>query len=370
MLKFLNLLFGNLMKAWSWILLIILVLLIKFASTQPLWVEANYSAGIYPVISKIQRSVFGWMPFSIGDLFYAFLVIIILVKTWQLIRVLARKQFNKDYLLSGLKQVIFFFLFVYVLFYGLWGLNYSRMGIANQLGLEVREFSQQTLDSLIMTLQAKLNYYARRVDTSKRDSTHKRQLLFRKGEEAYLAAAQKYSFLHYSPKSIKPSLYSLIGHIIGFTGYYNPFSGEAQINTDVPKFLHPFIITHEIGHQLGYAKENEANFTAFLACRTVNDNDLCYSIYYEMYFYAVREMFRFDINQAICYREALDTIVKKDYREWVSYLTRKKNFIEPLMSRFYDSYLKANNQPLGKETYNQVVAWLIAYSKKFGKEAL
>jgi hypothetical protein len=27
----------------------------------------------------------------------------------------------------------------------------------------------------------------------------------------------------------------------------------------------------------------------------------------------------------------------------------------------YGHYLKANNQPAGKETYNEVVAWLIAY---------
>lgn len=370
MLKFLNSLFGILMKSWSWVLLVITALLIKIASTQPLWVEANYSTGIYPVISKFQRSIFGWMPFSVGDLFYTFLLIVIIVKTWQLLKIIFRKKFTRQYLLIGLKQVIFFFLFIYVLFYGLWGLNYSRMGIANQLGLEVKEYTRPELDTLILALQNKLNFYARKTDTASRDSTHRKQLLFRKGEEAYLAASRQYSFLLYSPKSIKPSLYGFIGHIMGFTGYCNPFSGEAQINTNIPRFLHPFVVTHEIGHQLGYAKENEANFTAFIACRASGDADLLYSMYFDMYFYAVREMFRFDLEQAVRYREKLDTLVKIDYREWRNYLLRKKNFVEPLMSKFYDSYLKANNQPLGKETYNQVVAWLIAYYKRFGLESI
>jgi hypothetical protein len=38
--------------------------------------------------------------------------------------------------------------------------------------------------------------------------------------------------------------------------------------------------------------------------------------------------------------------------------------------RFYDGFLKMNNQPKGKETYNEVVAWLIAYMKRYGEEAI
>ncbi|TAL42963.1 MAG: DUF3810 family protein, partial [Chitinophagaceae bacterium] len=121
-------LFGKIMKTSSWVLLIIMVLVIKFASTQPLWVEENYSANIYPTISKIQRSIFGWIPFSVGDLIYAFLVLIVLIKTFVLIRTIYKKQFTRQYLLSGLKQIIFFFLLIYVLFYSFWGLNYSRLG--------------------------------------------------------------------------------------------------------------------------------------------------------------------------------------------------------------------------------------------------
>ncbi len=56
-----------------------------------------------------------------------------------------------------------------------------------------------------------------------------------------------------------------LGNYLGFTGYYNPFTGEAQVNTTVPQFLLPNIALHEMGHQIGYAKEDEANFSAYLA---------------------------------------------------------------------------------------------------------
>jgi len=41
-------------------------------------VERNYSLGIYPWIAKVQRVLFGWVSFSVGDLFYAFLILVIL----------------------------------------------------------------------------------------------------------------------------------------------------------------------------------------------------------------------------------------------------------------------------------------------------
>ena len=168
------------MKAWSWILLITTVILIKIASTQSLWIEENYSNGIYRYISKFQRSIFGWIPFSIGDLFYAFLVLVIIFKTVQFIKYIFKKKVNRLYLLSGLKQVIFFFLFVYLFFYGLWGLNYNRKGISYQLNLEMKKYSLQEIDTLTDLLQQRLNFYADTIDLKQRDSFNKRRSFLKK----------------------------------------------------------------------------------------------------------------------------------------------------------------------------------------------
>jgi hypothetical protein len=358
------------MKAWSWGLLMIMVILIKFASTQPLWVEANYSTNIYPVISKIQRGVFGWIPFSMGDLFYAFLTLVIIFKTAQLIKTVYRKNFNRQYLLTGLKQLIFFFLFVYVFFYGLWALNYSRQGITYQLSLEIKPVSVQEIDTLTNLLQQRLNSYAETVNEKQRDTFNRKKVLFEKATEAYLYLANQYPQISYNPQSLKPSLFSYLGNIFGFQGYYNPFSGEGQVNTTIPRSLEPFITTHEIAHQLGYAKENEANFVGFLACRSYPSDIFRYSMYFDMYNYAFAELYRKDSLTAIKYRESLHPQAKKDYKELRDYFERNKNPIEPVIMWLYGNYLQANNQPEGKRTYNQVVACLIAYYKKFGKEAL
>jgi hypothetical protein len=249
-------------------------------------------------------------------------------------------------------------------------LNYNRLGIAAQLKLNVEPYTVQDLDSLNFILQQRLNTYASSVDSVKRNTLNHNRILFDEGITAYKRIQSSMPFLAYPYPSIKPSMFSGIGHYFGFTGYYNPFTGEGQIKTSVPFFLKPFIVTHEIGHQLGYAKENEANFVAFFACRSSTNPEFRYSLYFEIYQYAIRELYRRDSVKAKMYREQLHPRVKKDIKELMNYLIRSKNPVEPWITNFYDEYLKLNNQPKGKLTYDEVVAWLIAYQKKFGLQSI
>lgn len=370
MQQLLSRLFGRLMKSWSWVVLIVLTILIKWASLYPEWIENNYTYGLYPVISTVQRYIFGWLPFSVGDLFYAFLLLVIIYRTVQFFKLLFKKRLTRHYFIGALQQAIFFFLFVYAFFNLLWGLNYNRQGISYQLGIEVKQYSLADLDTLTGTLQNRLNEYAAQVTKAQRDLFNKKKALFMEGTDAYRAASKQYPFLGYSPASVKPSLFSYAGNVLGFQGYYNPFSGEAQVNTTIPRFLEPFVTTHEIAHQLGYGKENEANFVAFLACRNYPSPVLKYSMYFDLYNYAIGEVFRRDTVMGKAFQQNIHPQVKIDLLELRSFFKKYKNPIEPVVTWFYGHYLKANNQPGGKQTYNEVVAWLIAYYKKFGVSAL
>jgi hypothetical protein len=358
------------MKSWSWVLLIVFTILIKWASWYPEWIERNYTYGIYPYLVSVQRRLFGWIPFSIGDLFYGFLVLVILLRTFRFFKVLFQKKLNRSYLGAALQQAIFLMLFVYVFFNLLWGLNYNRQGISAQLGLDVKKYSLSDLDTLTTALQQKLNHYAVFASQRDRDSFNKKKNLFREGYRVYQDAAKVYPYLHYSPLSVKPSLFSYLGNYLGFQGYYNPFSGEAQVNTTIPRFLEPFVTCHEIAHQLGYGKENEANFVAFLACRNYNSPAFQYSLYFDLYNYAANEVYRRDTAVASAFFRSLHPQVVSDIRDLQKFYRRYKNPIEPIITWSYGHFLKANNQPAGKQTYNEVVAWLIAYYKKFGMQAL
>ena len=191
--------------------------------------------------------------------------------------------------------------------------------------------------------------------------------LFLRTEAAYKNLSRSYPFLKYEPASIKPSLWGWLGNYTSFTGYYNPFTGEAQLNTTVPEFLRPYIICHEVAHQLGYAKEMEANFVGYLAAGASTDTLFHYSVYIDLLQYASRNLFLVDSVSAKLYRKELDTAVKNDYRTWYNFNKKHENPAEPVIRWIYGKYLEQNSQPQGLLSYDEVTAFIIAYYKKFGR---
>ena len=344
-------------------------LLLKLFSLHKTWVESSYTYGAYPIISKILRLLAGWLPFSLGDVLYFIAGLGIIRFIWRSVKAFRFYGFNKS-IGSILYKIACTFLIVYLFFNVLWGLNYDRQGIAHQLHLNVRPYTLSDVVQLTKTVQARLNIVAAQVDTVTRSELNTNSKLFQKAISVYDTATISFPYLQYKTPSIKASLYSSVGQYFGFTGYYNPFSGEAQLKTSIPVFLKPFVTAHEMAHQLGYAKENEANFVAFLSSKQSHDPQFLYSLYYELYAYAVREVYSRDTTLAIGFKKSLHPQVLRDNEILIAYFIRTKNPIEPIISRFYDQYLKWNNQKNGVETYNEVVALLIAYGKKFGWQAI
>ncbi|MCU0322670.1 MAG: DUF3810 domain-containing protein, partial [Chitinophagaceae bacterium] len=187
--------------------------------------------------------------------------------------------------------------------------------------------------------------------------------IFQESAQLFQSIDTVYPFLKYSTPSIKKSLFSSISHYIGFTGYYNPFSGEAQLSTQVPRIIVPYVTCHEIAHQLGYASEDEANFVGYLACSKSSNVYFQYSVYLDLYKYASFELFLLDMNERNGWQ--LDSLVRKDLRDIRSFFNQQQNDVSPIMNQIYAQYLKANQQTKGLASYNDVVGLLIAYKKKF-----
>lgn len=350
--------------------LIAFAVAIKIFSFFPAAVEEYYTYGFYPIISEVQRFLLGWMPFSVGDIFYGWISVYLIIQLLKFFKNIRRVSFNKDRAKGFLKMTVLMALIVFVAFYGLWGLNYSRVGIAGQMGLKEEKFSVQDLDTLVNVLHSSLNVKAAELKPAMRDSFRRHKNLFTGAEKAFEAAEKKYPFLKYRMPAIKPSIFSYLGNYLGFQGYYNPFSAEAQVNTTIPQSVEPFVATHEIAHQLGYAKESEANFAGFLACREHPSVVYTYSVYFDMYHYAIRELYYKDSLKAAVYDSTLHPQVIKDIQNYRAFYKKYRNPIEPIISWGYGYFLKANNQPKGRESYNDVVNWLIAYYKKYGKGAI
>jgi hypothetical protein len=357
-------------KKTAWYILCGLAVAIKIFSLFPMAVERYYAQGIYPVISGAQRILFGWIPFSIGDLLYAVAIIILGYRLYHLVRRVMRRKANWQYWKNTLALTVFVTLFVYVSFNFLWGLNYNRPGgVAWQLELKSGQYSATDLKAVMEVMVIRLNALDS-LAKIERPSLARKRTLFAGAFGAYENLAKETPLIKYSFRSVKPSLFSYLGNYLGYTGYYNPFTGEAQVNTTTPLFVQPFTTCHEIGHQLGYAKENEANFAGFLAARYSDNPAFRYSMYFDMYAYTRSYLFSMDSTAVRRMDAQLRPGIKADFKELREFVQNHRNPVEAVIDELYSEYLKANEQPSGKRSYSDVIGWLISYYSRYGKEAL
>ncbi len=348
------------------LVLVIIAVLVHIYSTDPPRVESQYANGIYQPITRFLRYLFGWLPFSLGDILYGAAVIWVIWKLVKGIRALFKKKVTRRSFSAGCLKALNILLIIYIFFNLLWGINYNRVGIAEQLNLKMEKYSLDDLKKINGLLVEKVNTSKRSLlNQSKTYPTYNQ--LFARVQKAYVNTEAVYPFLQYHPMSLKPSLWSWLGNYMGFTGYYNPFTGEAQVNTMVPKFLQPFTTCHEVAHQLGYAKEMEANFVGYLAAAGSGDTLLHYSVYLDLFMYSNRNLFRSDSVASREFGKQLIPEVKADLDEWRAFMRKHRNPVEPVFRWIYGIYLERNQQPEGVLSYDEVTGFLIAYYKKFGK---
>lgn len=351
------------------IILVLLVLAISLFETNSAWVEQYYYGGIYPKISFVQRFITGWLPFSIGDIIYILLGLFIAFSIYNFVKKVI-KDGNKIVVVKlGLLRATHFVLIIYIAFKFLWGLNYSRQGIVEQMDLQETTYCKEELVNLIEDLIFEANRCRKQIaDTSIPDISIKKT--FEDVQVAYKEISKQYNFLSINNFSVKPSMFSKTGNYLGYTGYYNPFTGEAQVRDDIPKILLPFIASHEVAHQLGYASEDEANFIAYLVAAKSSNIYLRYSMCLEMIDYTFRDLFfkyyeDFDVinfhSKRLLLESCFDPQVEKDRKTIRQFFKQSRKEISNISSKIYDKYLKVNNQKNGIASYDNVIGLVLKY---------
>ncbi|MFM2233068.1 MAG: hypothetical protein RJB31_1769 [Bacteroidota bacterium] len=334
--------------------LFIAVLLIIFAQ----WfmisdqrVEQWYAQGVYPYVSGLLQFSLGWIPFSVGDLLYCVVIVWAAYRIWRfasIVRAQGFKNWWKGYgqLLGHFLKFLTVFAWVWILFHMLWGFNYYRKSIPDQFGFVDERPSPQELHQFTQYLLNETNRYAIELKASPLDIS---------------AHGNCSTVINQHPKA---SLFGVIGNYMGYGGYYNPFTGEAQINAHMPAFMLPFIAVHEKAHQLGYAKESEANFMGYLAAMQSADSCLIYSANLEMFIYANNALSRSDSVAARNNFKALSPIAIKDLKNYRAFVKKYQGPIDEFTTWFYTKFLRLNNQPEGMYSYNRGMVYVMRYLNK------
>ena len=336
------------------------ILIINILAKNRTWVEQNYSEWLYPKISSTLRFFYGWIPFSVGDLLY---ITAIGFGLWWGFKNL--KQFLKTPIQSilNLLCVVSVLYFVFHLF---WGLNYYREPLYKNLKFETTSYSNEELVNLTKFLITKLNQSHLAITKSDTTSVivpYSNKDIYFLAKKGYKKLANTNSLFTYKYGRAKNSLISIFQSYNGTSGYLNPFTGEAHVNSMIPKTILPTTTTHEMAHQIGFAAENEANFIGFLAALNTEDLYFKYSAYRMATRYAIFELYKRD-------KEIFDTLYKTlnkgiliDFKSSSDFWNSYKNPFEPIVKKGYNAYLKSNNQVKGINSYNYVVDLLISHYK-------
>ncbi|MBF6656089.1 DUF3810 domain-containing protein [Flavobacterium columnare] len=333
-----------------------LVLLSVF-SKFPAIIEQYYSNGCYPIISKLNRIIFGWIPFSVGDLIYISLSIYLLY--W----------FYKNQKINWIEKVKHLFKILvigYFIFHLLWAYNYYRMPLYEKMNLRTDYRQEELLQftkRLIYTsnkLQFKLTHNVNK----KVISPYKTTQIFRLAPLGYADLKNTHPFFDYTNSSIKSSLFSYPLTYMGFGGYLNPFTNEAQVNDMPPSYNLPAIVCHEMAHQIGYSSESECNFIGFLACTHNKNLFFQYAGYTYALRYCLAHIASKDQKELKSILSTIHPGVLKNFQESETFWSVHESMINTGFEIFYDHFLKLNQQKEGMQSYSKFINLLINYEKK------
>ncbi|MES2809010.1 MAG: DUF3810 domain-containing protein [Bacteroidota bacterium] len=337
--------------------LAVVLFLLGIFQEHPAAIEKYYSQGFYVWVCRVLHPVLNIIPFSVGDVIYIAVVAYLIYVFFRLIYLLFKKQFSQS--LNLLLGTIAGVQAGMIIFYVFWGLNYFRPSAAQRLNL--RDTSYTVADMKAVTCIIIDSANATRARINHADTIQTNAAIYKTAINAInKISADSSNFRTYHPH-IKASLLTPLMNYLGTSGYYNPFTTEAQMNYQMPVFERPFVACHEMSHQMGYGPEDEANFAGFLAGIGSDDRLLRYSAYQMALDECMHALYRRDSLASKELKPFISKEVRADLRAQRAYWMKFSGKIGAMSGVLYDDYLKANNQPQGLRTYNQMVLLLMAW---------
>ena len=184
--------------------------------------------------------------------------------------------------------------------------------------------------------------------------------------DAYGLAREKYGFIPAMRSEPKPVVLSEPWTYTHIAGVYTFFTGEANININFPDYTIPYTAAHEMAHQRGIAREDEANFMAFLVCMQSDDPYVRYSAYASTYEYVASALYSADkdLYRELYYNE-VPQLLKNEMTSYNEFFEKyRENAAASVSEKVNDEFLKMHDQQAGTRSYGLVVDLLVAYYKK------
>ncbi|MEZ4650395.1 MAG: DUF3810 domain-containing protein [Candidatus Eisenbacteria bacterium] len=352
------------------VLLVLGALLPWLAERTPDVTERVYDPFVFRPIAKLFALVGDAVPFSIAQFWVLAFVILL---GFLIVRSVRRvRRDGRSAWFSVLGTWVSLAAVIVWSFHIVWGLEYARTPFRERTGLPEVEVTTDRLTHLTRILAAETN--------------HAHQMAVQMGEIAapgtgadpgdlavdreriLTALAAGYpkvlpdtrDLVTSRPKFPEPAGWLLTR--LGISGIYFPFTGEASVNGQMPDVAIPFVAAHEMAHQKGIAREDEANAIAYLACRSAGLWATRYSGALSAYRRALGALYRADADsaRAVAAAKLLQPGPEADRYAIQEFWRRHESTATHVATTANDTYLKANAQRAGVQSYGRMIDILVA----------
>lgn len=314
-----------------------------------------YNEYVFQPWQLLRISVLRYVPISIGDIVYlswVFGLIIFVIKCLYQLFSSHQEGALWNIIVKGIASLAS----VYIFFMLGWGGNYYKQPLEQYWQLDKQNWNDSSLVAfdkfLVQQMNATVHGYHDHTFKLIRDEAIRNY----KNETD---CANKGKGL-----CIKPSLFGNMLQYMGVQGYYNPFTGEGQVNKNELPFMMPYIVSHELAHQSGVGAEDDANMLAYAVAVSSNDSTFRYSAYFSLWLYTHIQVRMRDTTLANEIKKELNSISLRHLDELRKQRKKYRSKFSSYTGDMYDQYLKFNHQKDGIESYDKVTLSAYAWEHK------
>ena len=313
------------------------------------------------------RAILAWVtyifPFSIAEVMIILLPVFLI-----LLGILAYKKYCKTwrdaivFTVSLLASVSLFFSSFILAF----GCGYHGSTLDKKLGLNKKAVSVEELEDTALWLAQETNALSSHIEFAEDGSSimpYSISDMNKKLMDAYDKVCNEYSFIQRLYSRAKPVMLSEAMSYTHITGVYTYFTGEANINVHFPDYTIPYTAAHELAHQRGIAREDEANFIAFLVCAASDDPYIRYSGYLNLFEYVASALHKADPQMYRQLFAELDVLAIREMSAYSEFFNKYRDSVASEISGVVnDTYLTIQGTA-GTASYGMVVDLAVAYYK-------
>lgn len=366
-----NIEIGIVLKKCLWFLIPALITVaLQLLARKTTWFGTWYTGNIFPFFVNTVGRIMSVFPFSVVEFG---LYVIILWAVWITVSSIYKAVTKKGKALalfgSWLHKILTTAALLLMVYTMTCGINYYAISFSAMEGFSVQKSSKEELIELCRYLVDQVNEAAEGLSVEDGGMLLTVDVQ-EEAVKAMQAAGEQYASLtgyYPHPKSVTVSWILSVQQL---SGIYSPFTVEANYNREMTDYNIPSTACHELSHLKGFAREDEANFIAYLACMASDSAEFNYSGAMMAYIYANNALYGAGEKELYWQiRDSLCDTAKRDLAANSAFWDQYESKVAEVSTQVNNTYLQINNQTDGVKSYGRMVDLLLAMMRNMKGES-